>query len=119
MATSNLRELRNVVALVMACLTISTAALGDLMITNAAGVRAGITGIVRRSDNSIGVDFAVSDPTGTNVTTFTIQTSPDLITWTNLTQQSIIQTGSVSGEISGGFATPQAKFYRMKLIDFQ
>jgi hypothetical protein len=35
----------------------------DLIITNAAGVRAGITGIVHRQvDNSIGVDFAVIDP---------------------------------------------------------
>src|ERR1700722_11933038 len=35
----------------------------DLIITNAAGVRAGITGIISRpANNSIGVDFSIVDP---------------------------------------------------------
>ena len=41
----------------------------ELMVTNAAGVRAEIAGIVyRQSDNHIAVQFAVRDPTVTNVT---------------------------------------------------
>lgn len=118
MAINNLQALRKVVVIAMACLAISAVVLGDLMVTNAAGVRAGITGIVRSND-AIRVSFAVFDPTGSNATTFTFQSSQDLITWTNILDQSLTYTGNVSGEVSGGFATPQAKFYRMYLINFQ
>ncbi|HUJ11202.1 MAG TPA: hypothetical protein VL171_14365 [Verrucomicrobiae bacterium] len=114
-----LSAFRKMAAIAMISLGTSVAVPGDLIVTNAAGVSAGITGIVRRSDNSIGVDFEITDPTGTNVTTFNIQTSQDLITWTNLTQQSVTYTGSVPGEISGGFASSPAKFYRMYLINFR
>jgi len=90
----------------------------DLIVTNAAGVRAGITGIVRhQSDNSIGVDFSIVDPAGTNVATFTIQRSPDLVGWADYTA-TLMVTGSISGEV-GDFATPAKQFYRMRLINFQ
>jgi hypothetical protein len=93
----------------------------DLTITNAAGVRAGITGIVyRHSDNSIGIDFAITDPTGTNATTFAIQRSFDLSSptnWSNYTSTVTI-TGSLGGEVSD-FATTPKQFYRMRLTNFQ
>jgi hypothetical protein len=118
MAMSNLQVLRKVVFAATGCLAIGATALGDLMVTNAAGVRAGITGIVyRQSINQIAVDYAVSDPTGTNVTTFKFESSQDLKTWTNFTS-SISVTGSTSGE-TVDFSSPQAKFYRMDLINFQ
>lgn len=90
----------------------------DLTITNAAGVQAGITGIVHRyADNSIGVDFAIVDPTGTNVTTFAIQKSFDLVSWMDYTPPLMV-TGNFSAEASD-FATPPGGFYRMRLINFQ
>ena len=113
-----LHALRKIVLIAMAGFVICAFALGSLMVTNSAGVRAGITGIVyNKSANSIGVDYVVVDPVGTNVTKFMIQSSLDLQTWTNLTP-TITLTGSGSGEASD-FASPQAKFYRMYLVNFQ
>ncbi len=90
----------------------------DLIITNAAGVRAGITGIVHhQADNSIGVDFSIVDPTGTNVTNFTIQRGTNLVSWADYTAVLMV-TGSISGEVSD-FATTTKQFYRMRLINFQ
>ena len=104
--------------LALVFLVLARAVRPDLIITNAAGVRAGITGIVHhQADNSIGVDFSIVDPTGTNVTTFTIQRSPDLVGWTNYTAILMV-TGSTSGEVSD-FATSTKQFYRMRLINFQ
>ena len=102
----------------LASVAVVSVALADQMVTNAAGVRAGITGIVyRRSDNSIGIQFAVQDPAKTNVTTFTIQQSFDLTNWVNSYPTNIV-VGDSSGEASGGFATPTKQFYRMQLINF-
>ena len=102
----------------LAYLASAGAARPDLIITNAAGVRAGITAIIHRQiDNSIGVDFSIVDPTGTNVTTFTIQRSADLVGWADYTS-TLVVTGSTSGEVSD-FATPLKQFYRMRLINFK
>jgi hypothetical protein len=102
----------------LAYLASAGAARPSLIIANAAGVRAGISGIVhRQADNSIGVDFSIVDPTGTNVTTFTIQRSADLISWADYSS-TLMVTGSISGEI-GDFATSMKQFYRMRLINFQ
>ncbi len=99
-------------------LALAGTARADLIITNAAGVRAGITGIVHhQADNSIGVDFSIVDPTGTNVTSFTIQRSLDLVGWADYTS-TLMVTGSTSGEVSD-FATSTKQFYRMRLINFQ
>lgn len=89
----------------------------DLTITNAAGVRAGITGIVRRPNNGIGVDFAVIDPTGTNVTTFTIQRSTNLVAWADFSPTQVVTGSIISGEVSD-FATLTNQFYRMRLTNF-
>jgi hypothetical protein len=99
-------------------LTVADSARPDLIITNAAGVRAGITGIVnRQANNSVGVDFSVVDPSGTNVTTFTIQRSTNLVSWADYTAMLMV-TGSISGEVSD-FVTSMTQFYRMRLINFQ
>jgi hypothetical protein len=95
------------------------AAVADLMVTNGAGVRAGITGILyRQMENEVAVKYAVSDPTGTNTTTFVIQRSSDLTNWVDASQ-----TVNVIGSISAGefteFATNSTQFYRMRLINFQ
>ena len=101
-----------------AFLTAAGAARPDLIITNAAGVRAGITGIVHhQTDNSIGVDFSVIDPTGTNITSFTIQRSTNVVAWADYSSTLVI-TGSASGEVSD-FATSRNQFYRMRLINFK
>jgi len=107
---------RLIVALVF--LALAGAARPDLIITNAAGVRAGITGIVHhQADNSIGVDFSIVDPTGTNATNFTIQRSTNVVSWADYTAM-LMATGSISGEVSD-FATSTKQFYRMRLINFQ
>lgn len=105
-------------SIIMALAFLASAGLvwSDLIITNAAGVRAGITGIVRRPNNGIGVDFAITDPTGTNVTTFTIERSTNLVVWADLSPTQMV-TGSTSGEASD-FATSTNQFYRMRLINF-
>ncbi len=110
----------------LASVAIASAVLADLMVTNAAGVRAGITGIVYRpatngAPNGVGVRFAIRDPTGTNVTTFAIQRSLDLTTWTNYSTMTVTGnypiTGVGSAEI-GDPTTSTAQFYRMQLINF-
>jgi hypothetical protein len=67
------------------------------------------------------VQFAVRDPTGTNVTTFAIEESTDGINWANLSTITITGnfpiTGVGSAEI-GDFATSTTQSYRMRLIGF-
>lgn len=77
--TNNRRDNLRGFVIGLFCLAAAGAAVADLMVTNAAGVRAGITGVLyRQTDNSIAVRYAVSDPTGTNTTTFVIQRTFDL-----------------------------------------
>ncbi len=106
--------------LVMAAvwLAIASAARADLMVSNAAGVRAGITGIVfYPSDKSIGVQFIVTAPTDTNLTTFTIQKSFDMKTWTNYSS-SVTVTGSLPLTEIGEYVATSNQFYRMQFINF-
>lgn len=99
-------------------LVIASAARANLMVSNAAGVEAGITGIVYYpSDKSIGVQFIVTAPTGTNLTTFTIQKSFDLKTWTNYSS-SVTVTGSLPLTEISDFVATSNQFYRMQLINF-
>jgi len=101
---------------VLASFVISSAGRADLMVTKTNGVSAGITSIVyRSSDNSIGVKWAVTDPTGTNVTAFTFQQSSNLTNWVNAYPTNTV-VGVASGEAGGGFATSPKQFYRMQLI---
>jgi hypothetical protein len=114
-------KLRGLVA-ILASVVVASAGLADQMVTNVAGVRAGITGIVyRQSDKSIAVQFAVRDPTGTNVTTFAIEESTDGINWVNLSTMTVTGnfpiTGVGSAEI-GDFADSATQSYRMRLINF-
>ena len=87
------------------------------MITNGSGVRAGISGFILRPPNGIGVDFAITDPTGTNVTRYTFQRSFDMKTWTDYTGTNVV-TGNSTGE-SSDLVTASNQFYRMRLINFQ
>jgi hypothetical protein len=105
-------------AVAAAWLVIACAARADLMVSNAAGVKAGITGIVYYpADNSIGVQFIVTAPTGTNLTTFTIQKSFNMKSWTNYSS-SVTVTGSLPLTEISDFATGTNQFYRMQLINF-
>jgi hypothetical protein len=89
----------------------------DVTATNSSGVRAGISGIVYRpADKSIAVGVTVVDPSGTNITTFVIQRSLDLKSWTNYSA-TVMATGSVIGEVSD-FTSPTNQFYRIQLINF-
>ncbi len=119
MAEADMYVLRKLVSIALGMWIASHVALGDLMVTNSAGVRAGITGITYTgpTTNSVAIGYAVTDPTGTNVTMFAIQSSVDLTSWTNLTQV-VTATGSVSGQASD-FAASPAKFYRMYLFNFR
>ena len=114
------RRLRGFVA-VLTCVAITSAARANLMATNAAGVRAGITGIVTTPANDINVQFSVRDPTGTNVTTLAIQRSPNLTNWTDYSTLTVTGnypvTGIGSAQISD-FAPSLPQFYRMRLINF-
>lgn len=102
----------------LAFVAMTGVARADLIITNAAGVRAGITGIVHhQADDSIGVDFSIVDSTGTNVTSFTIQRGTNVVSWADYTAILMV-TGSISGEVSD-FATSSKQFYRMRLINFR
>jgi hypothetical protein len=115
---SNLHMLRRMVVIAMTGLAFSPVAFGQLIVTNNAGVSAGITSIVySQAVNSVNVRFAVMDLIGTNVTKFAIQSSPNLQTWTNLTP-TITVTGSVPGGASDP-ASPQTHFYRMLLFNFR
>ena len=113
----NLHVLRKVVVIAMAGLAFGAVALGQLIVTNNAGVSAGITSIVySQAVNSVNVGFVIVDPSGTNVTKFIIQSSPDLQTWTNLA------TVTVTGSLPGGASDPapsQTRFYRMLLLNFR
>ena len=121
MGTVSIRFRRLVAAIVY--LAVVDTARPDLIVSNAAGVKAGITGIVHHFTNntvSVGVDFFVLAPTATNVTTFTIQTNSNLkAAWTDYSSTQVV-TGSTVGtnEISD---LPNAtnRFYRMRLINFQ
>jgi hypothetical protein len=120
--TSNTYSKLRGLAAVLASVVVASAALADQMVTNAAGVRAGITGIVyRQSDDSIAVQFAVRDSTGTNVTTFAIERSTDGKNWANLSTMTVTGnfpiTGVGSVEISD-FAVSTTQSYRMRLIGF-
>ena len=70
---------------------------------------------------SIGVQFAVRDPTGTNVTTFAIPRSTSCTNWTDYTTLTVTGNYPVtdlgSAEISD-FVTSATPFYRMRLINF-
>ena len=89
----------------------------DVTVTNSSRVRAGISGIVYRpADKSIAVGVTVVDPNGTNITTFVIQRSSDLISWMDYSTTAIA-TGSVVGEVSD-FTGPTNQFYRIRLINF-
>ena len=90
----------------------------EFTVTNTSGVSAGISGIVYRpADKSIAVGFTVVDPSGTNITTFVIQRSSDLISWMDYSTTAIA-TGSVVGEVSD-FTGPTNQSYRIRLINFQ
>jgi hypothetical protein len=93
----------------------------DPMVTNNAGVRAGITRIVHVlatnvSPDSVNMQLRVVAPTGTNVTSFTIQRSPDLKTWTDFAAKTV--TGAFNGAV-GDVTTSTNQFYRLRLINFQ
>jgi hypothetical protein len=89
----------------------------DLTATSSSGVRAAISGIVYRpADHSVGVGVTVVDPGGTNITTFVIQRSSDLKSWTNYSA-TLVATGSVSAEVSD-FMGPTNQYYRIRLINF-
>ncbi len=117
-AGSKCKRLRTIAMAAAVCLTIAIPARADLMVSNAAGVKAGITGIVYYpSDNSIGVQFFVTAPTATNVTTFTIQKSFDMKTWTNYSS-SVTVTGSLPLTEISDYVVVSNQFYRMQLINF-
>lgn len=115
----------------IAYLAIVETARPDLLVTNAAGVRAGITGIVYNKPgdtNTIGVDFVVIDPAdpagtngnGTNVTTFTIQTNSSLKTmWADYSATLVVTGTSLRNEISDLRNNKTGQFYRMRLINFR
>jgi hypothetical protein len=90
----------------------------DVTVTSSSGVRAGISGIMHRpADKSIAVGVTVVDPSGTNITTFVIQRSSDLKSWTNYSATAMA-TGSVVCEVSD-FTGPTNQFYRVRFINFQ
>jgi hypothetical protein len=117
-ARSEYKQLRTL-AIAVVWLAIAGAARADLMASNAAGVKAGITKIAyNASAKSVGVQFLVTAPTSTNVTTFTIQKSFDLETWTNYSS-SVTVTGSLPLTQISDFVAASNQFYRMQLINFQ
>ena len=113
-ASSECKWLRSLF-LTVACWATAAAAQAAVTVSNAAGVVANITGIVYYpSDNSIGVQFYVTAPTSTNITTYTIQKSPDLHTWTNYSSSMTI-TGSWPQSEIGDSVTAPSQFYRIQL----
>lgn len=117
-ARSRYQRLR-MLAFATTWLFVAGAARADMIVSNAAGVKAGITGIVPYpADGSIGVQFIVNAPTGTNLTTFMIQKSFDMKTWTNYSV-SVTVTGSLPLTQISDFVATSNQFYRMELIDFQ
>lgn len=117
-ARSECKRLRTL-AIAAVWSVIASAAHANLMVSNAAGVEAGITGIVYYpSDKGIGVQFLVTAPTDTNLTTFTIQKSFDLKAWTNYSS-SVTVTGSLPLTEISDYVVTSNQFYRMQLINFQ
>jgi len=119
MSTGSIKFIKFVAILLY--LAIVDTARPDLMVTNAAGVKAGIIGIVHHggSTNSIGVDFVILAPTTTNVTAFTIQTNFNLKAgWGDYSGTQVV-TGSFGPAEISDFITVSNKFYRMRLINFQ
>jgi hypothetical protein len=105
-------------AMAVVWLFIAGAARADLIVSNSVGVKAGITGIVYYpSDRSIGVQFIVNAPTTTNITTFTIQKSLDMKSWTNYSA-SVVVTGSLPLTEIADYVVVSNQFYRMDLINF-
>jgi hypothetical protein len=105
-------------AMALAWFAIAGAARADLMASNSAGVKAGITGVIYdRSGNGIDAQFLVNDPKRTNVTTFTIQKSFDLKVWTNYSA-SVMVTGNLPLSQISDFVAASNQFYRMQLINF-
>lgn len=108
----------------IACVAIVGTVHSDLIVTNNAGVRAGITGIVHvpatnNSPDSVDVQWSVVDPTGTNVTNFKIQQSSNLkANWSDYTMATQTVTGTRSGSIAD-VTTSTNQFYRMQLINFR
>jgi len=90
----------------------------DLIVTNNAGVRAGIPGIVRVPPTGVNVLWSVVDPTGTNVTLFKIQRSSDLKGWSDYTMTTQTVIGTSNGSVSD-FTSSTNQFYRMQLINFR
>ena len=117
-ASRKYKRLRTL-AIAAVWLAIAGAARADLIVSNAAGVKAGITKIVcSASGKSVGVQFLVTAPTATNLTTFTIQKSLDLKLWTNYSS-SVIVTGSLPLTQISDFIAVSNQFYRMQLINFE
>jgi hypothetical protein len=107
----------------IACTAIVSTVRSDLIVTNSAGVRAGIPGIVRvpptnGSPDSVNVLWSVVDPTGTNVTFFKIQRSSDLIGWSDYTMSTQTVNGTHNGSVSDVTSSTN-QFYRMQLINFR
>ena len=115
-----MRTVRSAVAWVLTVLSlvatsISLVAHAAVTVSNAAGVVVSITGIVYYpSDNSIGVQFYVTAPTPTNISTFTVQKSLDLKTWTNYSSSMTITGGWPQTEIADS-VTAHNQFYRIQL----
>jgi len=113
-ASSEWKLLRTLV-ITVACWATAAALPAAVTVSNAAGVVASVTGIVYYpSDKSVGVQFYVTAPTSTNITTFTIQKSLDLNTWTNYSSSMTITGSQVQTEISD-FVTASSQFYRIQL----
>jgi len=113
-ASNRCQRLRTLV-LTVACWATAAAVHAAVTVSNAAGIEASITGIVYfPSDNSIGVQFFVVAPTITNISTFTIQKSFDMHTWTNYSSIMTI-TGSLAQTDISDFATNASQFYRIQL----
>jgi hypothetical protein len=111
------KRLRTLV-LTVACWAIAAAAHAAVTVSNAAGIEASITGIVYYPSNtisppSINVQFFVTAPTSTNISTFTIQKSLDLNTWANYSSMTI--TGSWPQSSISDSLTASSQFYRIRL----
>ena len=110
-----MRTVRSAVAWLLTATSISLVAHAAVIVSNAAGVVVSITGIVYYpTDNSIGVQFYVTAPTTTNISTFTVQKSLDLKTWTNYSSSMTI-TGSWPQSEIGDSVTAPSQFYRIQL----
>ena len=118
--TSKCKRLRTL-ALTVACwaagVLYGVPSRAAVVVRNVAGVEASITGILYYpSDNSIGVQFYLNAPNSTNITTFMIQKSLDLKTWTDYSM-SMTVTGSQGQTEIADFVTAPSQFYRIQLSD--